>query len=423
MKQIFLLFLFATASLRSFSQAKLLARSNYNYNDTTATHFLSDSTKYWYKAANPTFSTQMYEDGYVSQKEDSSHNFGLNGASMTLNARVFMTYNAAYSALVTYDDTVYGGGVPAFSYHMDYYFNGNNYDSILTKQTTYPAATTIISSKQYFHQNAQNLIDTFWSVYFNGAGVYSSSSKQTTVYNANNLTSATYSYTSNDSVNYTPDSRIDYFYGPGNRLDSMVVFVYQAPNWVKAGRREYTYNGSGNKVKMEYKGIDQMTQTYLPVARDEYIRSNGTQLDSLFSQLWSSGNLKYDTTVKRGYVHSNGLLTKMYSFNYDVPTSSWVPNPYGSISNFYYNVVSGIKEALPQSPKLTVYPNPAQHEIRILDLIADAHYTLLSSDGRLVQKGNLDQRQAISTQSLPSGTYILLLDSEQGSYSQLFMKQ
>lgn len=423
MKQLSFFLLLIGVSLQGFSQAKLLARSTYYYNDTTSTSFLHDSSKYWYKAANPTFSNQSIEDGYVSQKEDSMHQYTLNGASMNLQARVFMAYNAAYSALVTYDDTIYGGGVPAYAYHMDYYYNGSNYDSIITRQTTFPAATTISNYKQYFHQNAQNLIDTSWAISFNGVGAYSSSSKQVTLYNASNLTESTYSYSSNDSINYTPGSRIDYFYGPANRLDSMVVFLYQPPNWVKAGRREYVYNASNQKIKVEYKNINQATMAYVPVSRDEYIRSNGTQMDSLFSQLWSSGSMKYDTTVKRGYIHSGNLLTKMYSWNYNVPTSTWVPNPYGWISNYYYDVVSSVNGVAEKKNGLTLYPNPVVNELRWLENYSDAAYSVLASDGRLVLKGQTGDRPFISTESLPSGTYILLLESEDATQSTIFVKQ
>ncbi|MBK8328990.1 MAG: hypothetical protein IPL09_05860 [Bacteroidetes bacterium] len=56
-----------------------------------------------------------------------------------------------------------------------------------------------------------------------------------------------------------------------------------------------------------------MDLTMLPAniqmtARDEYVRNNNIQMDTLYSQLWNQANAKYDTTVKMGYKYQSGLL-------------------------------------------------------------------------------------------------------------------
>jgi hypothetical protein len=80
-------------SFNVFSQAKLIATSGYNYNTITSNYDLKDTSRFFYKSMNPTFSGQNVEDGYVSSKQDSSWMFGVNGGNIVLNARVFFGYN------------------------------------------------------------------------------------------------------------------------------------------------------------------------------------------------------------------------------------------------------------------------------------------------------------------------------------------
>lgn len=420
MKQLLLIAMVTIFSTTIFAQAKLLSRSSYNYNLSTSTYELSDTTRYFYSPLNPTNSSQYFEDGLVSQMADSFWNFEPNGTS--IKARAFFKFDAAYTHTMQYDDTVYGGGTPAYSYHIDYYHNGTNYDSSISTQTTYPTNISVIGSKNYFHQNAQNMIDTFWAVYFNSAGVYSSSSKQVTTYNANNLQLSTYNYSSSDSINYNPDSRIDFYYGATNLLDSMIVFMYQSNTWLKAGKREYVYNASNQKTIMEYFNFDPNTNTYQPAIRDQYTRNNGTQIDTLYSQSWSSGFLKYDTTVKRGYIYASGLLHKVYSYSYNMINSTWTPNPYGAIDNYYYDMPQAVENINKEKAVLRFYPNPVNDKLHFVDKYNNASYSILSTDGKVIHHGIIDNSNSISTESLSNGSYILILETSDNTSSSIFMK-
>jgi hypothetical protein len=422
MNKILLFTILTLYSFNLFSQAKLITTSGYNYNTASSVYELSDSSLFFYKPINPTFSGQNIEDGYVTSKEDSTWAFGMNGTNLTLNAKWFNEYNPTYNHKVVYRDTIYGGSIPLYSNKVDYFHNGIHYDSSISKQTVISTNTTITNQRTYYHQNALNQLDTFWYVYYNQSGAYTSTSKQTVTYNANNLTLATYSYSSSDSINYIPDSRIDYFYGPTNLLDSMVVFVYQANMWYKAGKREYTYNANNQKIKMEYKGFNQVSQQYEPTARDEYVRSNGVEMDSLYSQLWSSGFNVYDTTVKKGYIYSANLLTKVYTFTKDAITKNWIPNPYGAINNYYYDMVLSVGNTQKESTRLTLYPNPVSNELHILENFPQASYSIISTDGKLIRHGILNAQHQISIESISKGSYFLILETNGQTISRTFQK-
>jgi hypothetical protein len=423
MNKILLFTLLTLCNFNVFSQAKLIATSGYNYNTVTSTYDLKDTSRFFYKSINPTFSGQNVEDGYVSSKQDSSWMFGVNGGNLILNARVFFGYNPTYSYTQVYDDTIYGSGVPAYAYHVDYYHNGINYDSSISKQTTFATNTTITNQRTYFHQNALNQLDTFWYVYYNQTGAYTSTSKQSISYNANNLNLATYSYSSTDSINYIPDSRVEYFYNANNLLDSMVFYAYQTSIWYKVGKRDYTYNANNQKTRMIYFGFDQLSQQYVPTARDEYLRTNGIEMDTLYSQLWSSGFSVYDTTVKRGYNYTAGHLIKLFSYTKDAVTKNWIPDPYGSIINYYYNIPLSVGHIQKEKSNLTLYPNPASNELHILEDFQQAAYSILSTDGKLIQHGILNDQNRISIESIAKGGYFLILEPNGQTISRMFHKQ
>lgn len=423
MNKILLFTFIMLYSFNVFSQAKLIATSGYNYNIVTSSYELNDTSRFFYKSVNPTFSGQNVEDGYVSSKEDSTWSFGMNGTNLILNAKWFNEYNPTYNHKVVYRDTIYGGSIPLYSNKIDYYHNGINYDSSISKQTNFSTNTTITNQRTYFHQNALNQLDTFWYVYYNQTGAYTSTSKQSISYNANNLNLATYSYSSTDSINYIPDSRVEYFYNANNLLDSMVFYAYQTSIWYKVGKRDYTYNANNQKTRMIFYGFDQSSQQYQPTARDEYLRTNGIEMDTLYSQLWSTGLSVYDTTVKRGYKYTAGHLIKLFSYTKDAITKNWIPDPYGSIINYYYDIPLSVGHIQKEKSNLTLYPNPASHELHILEDFQQAAYSILSTDGKLIQHGILHDQNRISIESIAKGGYFLILETNGQTISRMFHKQ
>jgi hypothetical protein len=292
-----------------------------------------------------------------------------------------------------YDDTIYSSGVPAYTYHTDYYHNGINYDSSITIQTTLATNTTTTNFKSYTHQNALNQTDTLWYVYYNGSGTYSSTSKDVTTYNANNL------------------------------LDSMIFYTSQAPTWYKAAKREYTYNANNQKIKLIINGFDQLSQQYQPMARDEYIRTNGVEMDTIYTQLWNTGFSVYDTTVKKGYIYTAGHLSKIYTFTRETVTNNWIPNPYAAINNYYYNIPLSIGHIQKEKSKLTLYPNPASNELHILEDFQQVAYSILSTDGKLMQHGILNDQNLISIEFIAKGAYFLILETNGQTISRMFHKQ
>ncbi len=75
--------------------------------------------------------------------------------------------------------------------------------------------------------------------------------------------------------------------------------------------------------------------------------------------------------------------------------------------------------------KLIVYPNPASNllSLQYVSKIKNAHYEVYDLTGRLVLKGNLNESNTISIQSLNAGLYIIKIVDGGEVYSAKFLKE
>lgn len=82
---------------------------------------------------------------------------------------------------------------------------------------------------------------------------------------------------------------------------------------------------------------------------------------------------------------------------------------------------SGVWSLRSSSNKLSLYPNPASDEITI-SFNTYSSYSVFSVDGKLVQQGMLNGNR-ISVSELPTGVYVLELESKTGISKTRFLKQ
>lgn len=75
--------------------------------------------------------------------------------------------------------------------------------------------------------------------------------------------------------------------------------------------------------------------------------------------------------------------------------------------------------------EVNVYPNPTEDEINLDDFQIGSSYTIINSDGKLVQSGHIDSpSQTLSLKDFESGTYILFVKNTDGSLvKSTFIKQ
>lgn len=421
MKSILSIFiLLHVVAFGSYAQSKLLATSTYNHDSTG--YFFSDSSGNFYKAANTTSAEQFYDDAVVRSTTDSTLSYGNNAGNLYLSSKWVYSYNANYTQQTKYLGYIYNNlGANTYLYQTDYYFNGLQLDSSIGIYTDVITNNTYKYYNTFYHYNGLNQMDTTWTVFFTNLGVYSSSVKQVNIYSGNNI-SEIVEYQSQDSVTYTLDGKTNYYYNGNNTTDSVVYFQWLAPTWYKVGKNEFTYNANNQKVRKENFGFNNVTQTYVETARDQYLRTNNTQIDTLYSQLWNQGTASYDTTIKNGYNYQSSLLVQAYGFKKDLG-SVWEPNPYNAIRNYYYDMIpSHLSEIKQKRNGIALYPNPVEHLLTIQKECPGAKYAISTFDGKYVQSGLVDTKNQISVENLSEGTYTILIEDGKSISSATFIK-
>ncbi len=405
-----LIILLFGASLFTNAQSKLLAISTYHHDSTG--FFLNDSIGNFYKPANTTFATQLYDDALVSSTTDSNLAYNNNAGTIYLASKSVYSYNLNYTQVTKYLGYLYDNlGVNTYKYQTDYYYNGLQLDSSIGIYTNVIPNNTYKYYNTFYHYNGLNQMDTTWIIYFTNLGVYSSSLKQVKTYIGNNLAEIM-EYKSTDSIIYTPDSKYNYYYNLNNNTDSVVYFHWMSPSWIKVAKNEFTYNANNLQIMKEYFGFNNATQTYDKTARDQYLRNNNNEMDTVYSQLWNQAAAMYDTTVKTGYKYQGGVLLHAYGFNKNV-NNMWQPNPYDGIRNFYYDVVpSKINEIRSAKMDVSIFPNPAEHILQLKNDYKGSKYYIATIEGKYVQSGLVDPKNQVQIDLLAGGVYIILIQSQ-----------
>ncbi len=397
------------------AQIKLIGASDYGHDG--AQYTLTDSFVYFHAPANNTTINQNLTDGYVFGSDDSSHYLYWNAATQLfeLNSRYYHTYDPSYTQLwlgVTINSV---NNIPATIDSSINVFNGNLLDRQIYNHTTLAGPVVIPYQKVFFHYNAGNYVDTAWYVNFS-AGVYSNSTKTYYTYDGNNRMEEVISAGSTDSVNYALSTKSHYYYNAAGYTDSILFYSRQAGSWYKIKNTIYTYNGNNMITKIEDFSFNNVTQTYTPQNLRQYLRTNGTLLDSMFNAGWNMNTAKYDTANKGAYVYTNGVLVSNYYYNFNAVSQLWEPATFYGRQHYYYNQLpNSIDEYNKERRVLTLYPNPANDQLSAVGLTTGTSYIVFSVEGKKILEGSVGPDQKINIQPLNSGLYYLvLLEGGQG---------
>lgn len=221
---------------------------------------------------------------------------------------------------------------------------------------------------------------------------------------------------STDSVNYALSTKSHYYYNAAGYTDSILFYSRQAGSWYKIKNTIYTYNGNNMITKIEDFSFNNVTQTYTPQNLRQYLRTNGTLLDSMFNAGWNMNTAKYDTANKGAYVYTNGVLVSNYYYNFNAVSQLWEPATFYGRQHYYYNQLpNSIDEYNKERRVLTLYPNPANDQLSAVGLTTGTSYIVFSVEGKKILEGSVGPDQKINIQPLNSGLYYLvLLEGGQG---------
>lgn len=421
----YLLLLLSILGISTFTNAqlKMTAKSTYGFNGTS--FFVLDTSTYFNNPANLLPVNENFTEAFNYAIYDSSHYYYRNQSTQALDliTRSIVTFDAGFTNQTLATSHNYTGTVNDTRDDFYNYYNGSNLDSQFFEHTIIAPPSSIFYSKNFFHYNSGNYADTAWYVTFQN-GNFNKTTKYYYTFTAQNLIDETYGFESTDSVNYTTKIKSKNYYNSQGNIDSIVSYYWQTGSWIKYSKKQFTYNTNNMRTSTETLGYNSLTQIYTPSNRVEYLRMNGTLLDSTYHQSFNQTTQHYDTLNKYGYIYHNGLLQHEHSFTYNQTNHIWEPTALVSVINYYYNMlpnaISGIQG---KTNHISLYPNPCETYLNLKSNVQGAKYAIYSINGTFMQSGTIDASQKIIVQTLPEGMYILKMDIHGTQFQERFIKQ
>lgn len=126
--------------------------------------------------------------------------------------------------------------------------------------------------------------------------------------------------------------------------------------------------------------------------------------------------IRFDITSNSNLFQINGIGTLSNSISID--PQNWVVNQNGTIT---MNELLSL-ESLNASEGMELYPNPSDEEIYINNIPNDCRYSIYDMYGKVQLMDKVSGGNSIKTRSLPSGTYLLVLDGTKVKYRKTFVK-
>jgi len=126
--------------------------------------------------------------------------------------------------------------------------------------------------------------------------------------------------------------------------------------------------------------------------------------------------IRFDITSNSNLFQINGIGTLSNSISID--PQNWVVNQNGTIT---MNQLLGL-ESPNGSEGMELYPNPSNEEIYINNIPNDCRYSIYDMYGKVQLMDKVSGGNSIKTSSLPSGTYLLVLDGATVKYRKTFVK-
>ena len=126
--------------------------------------------------------------------------------------------------------------------------------------------------------------------------------------------------------------------------------------------------------------------------------------------------IRFDITSNSNLFQINGIGTLSNSISID--PQNWVVNQNGTIT---MNQLLGL-ESPNGSEGMELYPNPSNEEIYINNIPNDCRYSIFDMYGKVQLMDKVSGGNSIKTSSLPSGTYLLVLDGATVKYRKTFVK-
>jgi hypothetical protein len=346
---------------------------NWQWNSSSNSWVISGKIIYSYSANNnminalsQVYSSGVWENsGLYIYSYDASDNltagvFQLwNGASWINNYQDLYTYNS-YDSIVNYANQTWNGIAWVNSYQYIYTFD-SNHDMISDVYQTWTGSSWT-NNEGYIGTYDTNHNRLSWVYQQWVSGSWQNNYEYLYTYNLNNYLTATLEkYWDIDSVNWMNSSRTFESYDGSNNHSSSLTELWDGIAWFSDHLYSYTFDGSNNMTSEVYQIWDGIS-AWQNISRWVYTYDSNNNQTSATFQDWNTSNWVNNFQYINTYDADNNRVSLVYqSWN----IGSWE----NSDSTFFYfneHLVTGIAAAATVHEKITISPNPATTQFKIL---------------------------------------------------------
>ena len=221
---------------------------------------------------------------------------------------------------------------------------------------------------------------------------------------------------------YTPD-----WFGTGNSISDTVKTIYMLGSSIYFG-------GSGNIVLSRYFNGDLQPLISYPgfssinsinFDNDQHLILGGDFFIQPIVGTYGNHLINYDivTNSYMAIVNFNGPVNGVTLMNGDIYFGGNFTQNMGQTLN-HLGVITSLASINDQEPvnKLIVSPNPFTQSIQVKGAVPNSHYALINYAGQQVKAGQLTDNTISDLEHLPSGAYVLQIQTEYGMVSQKVLK-
>ncbi len=295
-----------------------------------------------------------------------------------------------------------------------YYYSGSNQnlDSMILYSWDDFTSQWALTIKDVYTYNDQGKITEYRS--YNWSGVWEDSDKKIYRYNNNGLLDSLIEmyYDNFNSAWKNNFLTCFYYYNNTDLISSEIILKWNknTGQWENYEMYTYVYNDNGLLQRKLFYQIDQSSGTWQAQSKEFY-------------EYDAQGNViaRYDSVMINGqwlpqYKQTNtydqfGNQTLVVNYKWDTNDNTW----HNLLKKEYFytrTIFSNVPEQA--TADVHLYPNPVQNLLFFSGLDTKAKITIYSTDGRIFQQASIGiNTQYINVASLPAGSYILKIVTEQ----------
>lgn len=225
--------------------------------------------------------------------------------------------------------------------------------------------------------------------------------------------------------NYTTEDSLrglQLYHNDVNRVQTATYVQDSAGKWIVRRRYTASYNTAG----MPLKAMEELLNGSKWTTDEVWTWKYNTHSDRYYysDSVMSAGAMQfYDGREDNLVYDADGDLSTDEVLSFNTISSAWEKK---YLYVYAYKSRTGISRQLQDEMDFTLYPNPANHELRIICRRPDENinYTLLDMSGRVIQKlVSGDVSTTMDLTDIKSGIYTLLIEAGNKTCSRLVVKE